>query len=84
MIMHDSVKEVALRLYTKTGNAEGHDIDNWLEAERIVWNIIEEETQCVLELRTQKLRIFGLVVTASRGAGCVTQAQTKLNGRHEK
>jgi hypothetical protein len=52
MITHDCIEEVARELYLKGGNVEGHDLDNWLEAERIVWNNIEEKTQCVLELRT--------------------------------
>ena len=52
MITDHSIEEVALKLYVKSGNAEGHDLDNWLEAESIVWDDIEEETQCILELRT--------------------------------
>jgi len=52
MIMHDSIEEMARKLYVKSGNVEGHDIDNWIEAERIVWNDIEEEVQCVLVLQT--------------------------------
>ena len=52
MITNHSIEEVALKLYVKSGNAEGHDLDNWLEAERIVWNDIEEETQFALESRT--------------------------------
>ncbi|HET6516367.1 MAG TPA: DUF2934 domain-containing protein [Thermodesulfovibrionales bacterium] len=52
MITVDLVEEVALKLYVESGKAEGHDLDNWLEAERIVWNSIEEETECMLQLRT--------------------------------
>jgi hypothetical protein len=52
MITNHLIEEVALKLYVKSGNAEGHDLDNWLEAESIVWDDIEEETQCTLELRT--------------------------------
>jgi hypothetical protein len=52
MVKLDSIEEVARDLYLKSGNLDGHDLDNWLEAETIVWNDIEEETRCVLELRT--------------------------------
>ena len=52
MVRLDSIEEVARDLYLKSGNLDGHDLDNWLEAETIVWNDIEEETRCVLELRT--------------------------------
>jgi len=45
-------EEVALELYVRSGNVEGHDLDNWLEAESIVWDDIEQEMQCTLELRT--------------------------------
>jgi hypothetical protein len=30
------IKEVAQRLYEKRGRAPGHELDDWLEAERIV------------------------------------------------
>jgi hypothetical protein len=52
MITYDSIEEVAYKVYVKSGSVKGHDLDNWIEAERIVWNGIEEETQCALELRT--------------------------------
>ncbi|HAM50778.1 MAG TPA: hypothetical protein DCP92_08820 [Nitrospiraceae bacterium] len=45
MNVHDIVEQVACELYMKSGRVEGSDLDNWLEAERIVWNAIEEETQ---------------------------------------
>jgi hypothetical protein len=52
MNLHDFIEQMACELYLKSGQVEGHDLDNWLEAEGIVWNCIEEEMQCVLELRT--------------------------------
>jgi hypothetical protein len=50
--LHDVIEQMACELYVKSGQVEGRDLDNWLEAERIFWNDIEEEMQCVLELRT--------------------------------
>ena len=48
----ESIEEVARDLYLKSGRLNGHDLDNWLDAEKIVWNNIEEEVECILELRT--------------------------------
>jgi hypothetical protein len=52
MITHDSIEEVPYKLYVTGGCVEGHDLDNWIEAEGIYWNGIENETQCTLEFRT--------------------------------
>jgi len=34
--LHAEITKVALELYEKTGRVEGRDLDNWLEAEKIV------------------------------------------------
>lgn len=31
----DQIAKIARTLYEQSGNAEGYDLDNWLEAERI-------------------------------------------------
>lgn len=36
MKQHDLIAQVARELYMKNGKIEGHDLDNWLEAESIV------------------------------------------------
>lgn len=36
MNLHDEIAKVAYELYEKSGRIEGRDLDNWLEAERIV------------------------------------------------
>lgn len=36
MELHDEISKVAKELYEKSGRIEGRDLDNWLEAERIV------------------------------------------------
>lgn len=34
--LHEEIFTVARDLYERTGKVEGRDLDNWLEAERIV------------------------------------------------
>ena len=34
--MYDEIAKIAYELYEKSGRAEGRELDNWLEAERIV------------------------------------------------
>ncbi|RPI37031.1 MAG: DUF2934 domain-containing protein [Nitrospiraceae bacterium] len=34
--LHDEVARVAYELYKKRGRADGHDLDDWLEAEKTV------------------------------------------------
>ena len=34
--IHDEIARVAYELYEKKGRAYGHDLENWLEAEKIV------------------------------------------------
>jgi len=36
MDLHDLIEQVACELYLKSGKVEGRDLDNWLEAERII------------------------------------------------
>ncbi len=36
MKLYDKISKVAYELYEKSGKAECRDLDNWLEAERIV------------------------------------------------
>jgi len=34
--LHDEITRVAYELYEKRGRAHGHELEDWLEAERIV------------------------------------------------
>ena len=34
--MMDEVRRVAFELYEKSGRIQGHELDNWLKAEKIV------------------------------------------------
>ena len=36
MKWHDEIARIARELYEKSGKMQGRDLDNWLEAERIV------------------------------------------------
>lgn len=36
MNMYDKIADVAYSIYEKNGKGDGWDLDNWLEAERIV------------------------------------------------
>jgi Protein of unknown function (DUF2934) len=36
MTMYDQIAKVAYSIYEKNGKVEGRELDNWLEAERIV------------------------------------------------
>jgi hypothetical protein len=36
MNLHDLIAQTACEIYVTSGRAEGRDLDNWLEAERLV------------------------------------------------
>lgn len=36
MKLHDEVAKIAYEIYEESGRLEGRELDNWLEAERIV------------------------------------------------
>ena len=36
MKLYDEISKIAHELYEKSGKAEGRDLDNWLEAEKII------------------------------------------------
>ncbi|MFI5293959.1 MAG: DUF2934 domain-containing protein [Thermodesulfovibrionales bacterium] len=39
--LHDLIQQLACELYLKSEKAEGHDLNNWIEAEWIVKNRFE-------------------------------------------
>ncbi len=43
MDLYDEIARVAYELYEKSGYMEGRDLDNWLEAEKIVMARLAEE-----------------------------------------
>jgi len=50
MKWYDEIAKIAHELYEKSGRTEGHDIDNWLEAERIVMARYREQETLKAEL----------------------------------
>lgn len=43
--IHDEIARVAYELYKKRGRAHGHDLEDWLEAEKIVIEIHERHAR---------------------------------------
>ncbi|MEW6054660.1 MAG: DUF2934 domain-containing protein [Nitrospirota bacterium] len=43
MKWYDEIARIARELYEKSGKIEGRDLDNWLEAERIVMERYKEK-----------------------------------------
>jgi hypothetical protein len=43
MRWYDEIAKLARELYEKSGGIEGRDLDNWLEAERIVMERYNEQ-----------------------------------------
>jgi len=43
MRWYDEIAKLARTLYEKSGRVEGRDLDNWLEAERIVMERYKEQ-----------------------------------------
>ncbi len=49
MKWHDEIARIARELYEKSGGKEGFDLDNWLEAERIVMERYKEQERLEAE-----------------------------------
>jgi len=43
MDLYEEIAKVAYKLYEKSGYIDGRDLDNWLEAERVVMARLSEE-----------------------------------------
>ena len=58
MKLYDKIARIAYDLYEKTGIVDGRELDNWLEAERIVMSLHTEqkklETRLPFSLETKK------------------------------
>lgn len=50
MKLYDEIAKMAYELYEKSGRAEGSELDNWLEAERIVMARHREQEKSEIEL----------------------------------
>jgi hypothetical protein len=49
MKWYDEIARIARELYEKSGVIEGRDLDNWLEAERIVMEQYKEQERLEAE-----------------------------------
>lgn len=49
MKWYDEIARIARELYEKSGRVEGRDLDNWLEAERIVMERYKEQERAEKE-----------------------------------
>jgi len=58
MNLHNEVEKMAYELYKKRGKAEGHDLDDWFEAERIIvaHHRVEEKLETESSSPPQKKR----------------------------
>jgi hypothetical protein len=54
--LHEEIVKVASDLFEKTGRAGGRDLDNWLEAERIVITRHREQAKVEAETFAQRKR----------------------------
>jgi hypothetical protein len=54
MNLHDLIAQTACEIYVTSGRAEGRDLDNWLEAERLVTRRLHnaEELDEILEYQS--------------------------------
>lgn len=67
MDMHGEIAGVAYELYEKKGRAEGMDLENWCEAERIVMARHAEKKNVAKEATTaQALKKTGRGVKGSK------------------
>lgn len=54
VISHQEIVKVAHDLFERGGRVEGHDLDNWLEAERIVMTRHRQQEKLKAETPTPK------------------------------
>jgi transposase len=72
MNLHNEIKKMAYELYQKRGKAEGHDLDDWFEAERIIvaQHRVEEKLEAESSSPPKKKK-------ESRTKGGVRKTETK-------
>lgn len=54
--LQEEIAKVAYELYEKSGRVKGHDLDNWLEAEKIVKELYRKPKKLKNETDTLKKR----------------------------
>lgn len=56
MNLHNEISKVAFELYRNSGRMEGHDLDNWLEAERVVMERYKKQEKMGAKIPAPKKR----------------------------
>jgi hypothetical protein len=54
-ISHQEIVKVAHDLFKRSGRVGGHDLDNWLEAERIVMTLHRQQEKLEAKIPTKKM-----------------------------
>jgi hypothetical protein len=54
MNIYDQIAKVAYSIYEKNGNVDGKDLDDWLEAEKIVLGLQNKKRGEISEIRPNK------------------------------
>jgi hypothetical protein len=55
VILHQEIVKVAHDLFERSGRVEGHDLDNWLEAERIVMTRHRQQEKLEAKIPAKKM-----------------------------
>ena len=55
IISHQEIVKVAHDLFERNGRVEGHDLDNWLEAERIVMTRRRQQEKLEAKIPAKKM-----------------------------
>ncbi len=84
--LEEEIRQVAYELYVKSGCIAGRDIDNWLEAEKIVlrkYNLIKEEqpeevTETQEKSKTKRTR------ACKKTSSAKSKSTSKARGRRKK
>jgi hypothetical protein len=65
--LYEETVKVASDLYVRSGRAEGHDLDNWLKAEKIVMTRYREQEKTVTEKPVAKKKATTKRSTIKKG-----------------
>ncbi|GAB6182276.1 DUF2934 domain-containing protein [Thermodesulfovibrio hydrogeniphilus] len=84
--LEEEIRQVAYELYVKSGCIAGRDIDNWLEAERIVlrkYNLIKEEQPEEVKEEPEKPKTKR-TRACKRTSSAKSKSTSKARGRRKK
>jgi hypothetical protein len=74
--LNEEIAKVARELYEKSGRIEGRDLDNWLEAEKIVMARYKRHEKLKAEKTVQKKKASILKKSAKKPATKVKKNKT--------